>query len=322
VKQQDFAARYAADWDELERYLEQPDARAQDSGDFPRRYRQVCQHLALAKQRRYSTHLIARLNQLALRGHQQLYQHSVRSARERNVWLRFIALDFPRALRANAALIWISLALFGLPGIALGLGCYFNEDLIYSVMDPVEVRHFDAMYEPGRRKIGRERGSDTDLMMFGFYIKHNIGISFQSFAGGILFGVGTVFFMLFNGVMIGATAGHITAQGYLSTFYPFVIGHGAFELTAIVFSGAAGLKLGLALIDPGAHSRSVALRMAGRDAATIMYGVIGMLTIAAFLEAFWSSSATVAVPVKYAVGAALWLAVLSYCIFAGRSRAT
>lgn len=312
MKQQDFAARYEAGWSELEQRLERDDA---IGADFPQRYRAVCQQLALAKQRRYSTHLVARLNQLALRCHHRLYRDS---AGQRNLWLRFFAVDFPRALRANRRLIWLSLALFLVPGIALWIGCYYNPELIYSVMPADQVHHLDAMYQPGIDKFGRDRQTDTDLMMFGFYIKHNIGISFQAFAGGMLFGVGTVFFMVFNGVSIGAVAGHVTALGYLHTFYPFVIGHGAFELTAIVLSGAAGLKLGFALIDPGPYRRVTALRLAGRDAATIIYGVIVMLVIAAFLEAFWSSSAQLPVAVKYAAGAALWLLVLTYCTRAGR----
>jgi len=43
-----------------------------------------------------------------------------------------------------------------------------------------------------------------------------------------------------------------------------------------------------------------------------------MLVIAAFVEAFWSPSAAVPDPVKYAVGGFFWLLVLSYLLFLGR----
>jgi hypothetical protein len=101
--------------------------------------------------------------------------------------------------------------------------------------------------------------------------------------------------------------------------YSFVSGHSALELTGIALAGAAGLKLGVALIAPGTLARKQALVAAGREAAGIMYGVAAMLFAAAFVEAFWSPR-TFAPGVKHAVGAAMWLAVLAYFAYAGRAR--
>ncbi len=115
-------------------------------------------------------------------------------------------------------------------------------------------------------------------------------------------------------------AGHLTQIGYVQTFWPFVIGHGAFELTAITFAGAAGLKLGWALLAPGRLTRGEALRLAARRSVQLIAGVIVLLLLAAFTEAYWSSISHFEPRVKYAVGAVLWLLVGSYFLFAGRSR--
>jgi uncharacterized membrane protein SpoIIM required for sporulation len=178
------------------------------------------------------------------------------------------------------------------------------------------------MYDPDARRIGRfsERDSGDDWMMFGFYIMNNIGISFQTFASGLLFGLGSLFFLLFNGLMIGAVAGHLTRIGYSETFWSFVIGHGAFELTAIALSGAAGLKLGWALLAPGRRLRSEALRRAGAQSVPLVAGVILFLLIAAFIEAFWSSMTYTTPTAKYLVGASLWALVIIYFLFAGRGQ--
>src|SRR5690606_25559730 len=143
--------------------------------------------------------------------------------------------------------IWLATVLFVLPFIAIGLLCYLDPDFIYTVMDWQQVRGMESMYDPAARVLGREREADTDLLMFGHYIQNNIGIAFREFAGGLFVGLFTVFVLIFNGMIIGAVAGHLTQLGYVSTFWPFVIGHGAFELTAIVLAGAAGLKIGMAL---------------------------------------------------------------------------
>ena len=170
------------------------------------------------------------------------------------------------------------------------------------------------MYDPAASKLGREREADTDIFMFGFYIQNNISVAFRSFAGGLLAGVGTLFVLFFNGLYIGSIAGHLTRLDFIDTFYPFVVGHGSFELTAIVFSGAAGLKLGYSILNPGQYSRLNSLRLAGRDAIPMLYGIVLMLIIAAFIEAFWSSSATLPINVKYIVGAICWSFVLLYSI--------
>jgi uncharacterized membrane protein SpoIIM required for sporulation len=156
--------------------------------------------------------------------------------------------------------------------------------------------------------------------MFGYYIMHNIGIAFQTFASGLLFGLGSAFFLFFNGLMVGAVAGHLTHIGYGQTFWSFVVGHGAFELSAIALAGAAGLQLGWALIAPGRLPRSEALRLAARKSVLLICGVMLFLLIAAFIEAYWSSTVGVAPTTKYLVGAALWLLVAVYLLFAGRTR--
>src|SRR5262245_63674060 len=100
------------------------------------------------------------------------------------------------------------------------------------------------MYSPTARSIGRIRSASTDWIMFGFYIRNNIGIAFQCFAGGLFAGVGSIFFLAVNGAFGGAIAGYLIERGLSSTFFSFVATYSAFELTAIVLAGSDGLLLG------------------------------------------------------------------------------
>ncbi len=321
MKQQDFEARYNPDWVMLENWIARSGSRKPSKGfdetlsaeQIVPLYRQLCHHCALARSRGYSPELAERLNRLALKLHHRLYQHHQRLLHQ---IVHFLFLGFPEALRANARLIAVSAAFFLLPGLAMFMGCLTNSELIYTLMSPEEVWHFETIYDPANAILGRERGSDTDLYMFGYYIKNNIGISFQVFAGGLLFGLGSLFYLVYNGLAIGGVAGHIAHLGFDETFFPFVVGHGAFELTAIVFSGAAGLRMGLALIAPGPYRRLIALRLAAKEAVWLIYGTTLMLLLAAFLEAFWSSSSTLSSSVKYAVGAVFWMMVILYSLSA------
>ncbi len=322
----EFERRYAPVWDNLDgliNHLDTPKKHAKPAGleggveQLLPLYRQTCHHLALARDRGYPSYLVVRLNDLVQRTHQTLYRPKTR------IWSQiwgFVTREFPQLVRANARLMALSTVLFLATTVTLGLICYFQPEFAYSVYPPEQVSNFERMYNPDGKVIGRERPADTDFAMFGFYIKNNVGISFQVFAGGILFGIGSMFYILINGVYIGAVAGYLTQLGYGETFWSFVCGHGAFELTAIVLSGGAGMMMGFALLAPGRLSRRQALTAAAKDAVKIIYGVAGMLVIAAFLEAFWSSSRALPNEVKYGVAAMLWLAVFYYLGFQGRVR--
>ena len=137
---------------------------------------------------------------------------------------------------------------------------------------------------------------------------------------GILFGVGTISVLLFNGISIGSIGGHLTALGFTETFWPFVAGHSSFELLAIVICGAAGLRIAKPIIAPGQYSRIDALKIAGRESVILVIGAMFMLTVAAFIEAFWSSSSFLPIPIKLIAGVLLWVAVIYFFVTAGRTR--
>jgi uncharacterized membrane protein SpoIIM required for sporulation len=337
VNQRQFENQYRQSWQQLDEWLASPkgatgggrqDAiRANDLPkvrpalnskalnpdlglEFPERYRALCQQVSLAKQRRYNQELLSYLNDLALRAHHRFYRQA--HIRHQSSWVRFVATAFPLAIyQSRRYVLWASLIFF-LPLLITGLLCYHSETVIYSIMEPENVRHFEAIYSPRADKIGRERASDSDVMMFGFYIRNNIGVAFRTFAGGLIFGVGALLLLAFNSLFIGAIGGHVVKMGGAELFFGFVAGHSSFELMAIVLSGAAGFKLGDALLAPGRLGRVDALRAAAREAVPILYGVGLMLVLAAFIEAFWSSTASIPFWLKATVGLCFWVLVLLY----------
>ncbi|MET0066254.1 MAG: stage II sporulation protein M [Candidatus Thiodiazotropha sp.] len=323
MKQQQFEATYQSVWDEITALMDDLDRKPRQRSlsveqhlRFPALYRQLCSHYALARSRSFSPARVEHLHALVVRGHPLLYRVS---GNWRWRVLQFVFGGFPRALRRQARYFWVALGAFLLPALSSGLACYQSEDLIYSLMSRSMVAQMEENYDPAndRPGVSRERASDTDFMMFGYYIRNNIGIGFRTFALGMLYAVGSLFLLFYNGLVIGGVAGHLSQLGYHDTFWPFVSGHGSFELTAIVICGAAGLMLGHALIAPGQLTRVQALRQRAFDALPLVMGAALMLLVAAFIEAFWSSS-EFPPATKYTVAGLLWTLVIVYLGFSGR----
>jgi len=326
-KQEPFVARHQAEWDALSTWLHRREAdaprrrseRDSDSGvsdaDFPSCYRRVCQHLALAQQRGYSPNVIEPLRALVERGHRQLYRAP--PPRWRAV-VDFVVADFPRLVRKHSGCMALSAALFFVPLLGMIALLQVRPDVAYLVFEPQMLAGMEAMYDPAAEHFGRERQSAGDFAMFGYYVMNNISIGFRTFASGLLFGVGALYVVVFNGVMIGGVAGHLTAVGFGGTFWRFVMTHGAPELIAIVIAGGAGLRIGLSLIAPGRLRRRDALIDAGRDGAKLSLGVFVMLLFAAFVEAFWSSKSGTPDLLRFPVAALLWMGILWWLWRGGR----
>jgi uncharacterized membrane protein SpoIIM required for sporulation len=269
----------------------------------------------LAKTRNYSPQLVDRLNQLALRAHQQLYARRLPLG---HLIHQFLIAGFPRQVRREWRFVFSAIILFWGSALVSYVFTLLFPELIYSIMDPASISSLESAYDPSSGRIGTDRPASTDVQMFGYYIQHNIGIGFRTFASGIFAGIGSCFFLLFNGVMLGSISAHMTLLVYTETFFSFVIGHGSVELTAIVISGAAGIKIGYSLIAPGPSSRQESLRHAALESMPLVYGVIVLLLLAAGIEAFWSSKGVLPSSVKFAVGGIAWAAVLAYFSFAGK----
>lgn len=324
MRQEEFEQRYQKEWGTFEENIaiaeslkrNKVESQSRLSG-FAQHYRQLCYCLALARERQYSPYLVQKLEALVFRGHQIFYRK--RLGIFKRVY-QFILFGFPVAVREQAKFVWLATALFYLPGLIVFAFTLVFPELVYSVVDVETVSRIESMYDPGAERLGRERQSDTDFFMFGYYIRNNIGIAFQSFAGGILATLGTQFYLIYNGIFFGAIDAHIINIGYQETFYSFVAGHSSYELTGIVLSGAAGLQLGWAIIAPGNFSRKQALINAGKRGMSLVYGAIFLLLIAAFVEAFWSSITSIPPMTKYYVGIAGWLLVIGYLTLLGRGR--
>jgi len=334
MKQAEFEKNNALFWSDLEQQLtdmrkpffqklslrnkKSSDVDEEFKANFPENYRRLCHHLSLARSRYYSPSLVERLEQLVFNAHQVFYQH------KSNIlfsMLIYFTSGFAASVRKQRLWILISSIIFFGGFFTMLVTLQYFPDMVYTVMSAEQITQIESMYDPSLNVIGRERDSGTDFQMFGFYIFNNTSIGLKTFASGLLFGIGAIITLLFNGLYIGSVAGYLTYINFGSTFWPFVSGHSALELSAVVLSGAAGLKLGVSIISPGRKSRLKSLSDSAKESLYMMYGVSAMFIVAAFIEAYWSSMANIPEIIKYTVGGANWLLLITYFVFSGRKNA-
>lgn len=283
--------------------------------NLPEQYQLLSHHLAIARSRQYSDSLIQYLESLILKQHQLLYAN--KSNITERAWL-FFRITVPQSFRNQYQYSVIASLLFFLPLIILPLIIFYQNSISDYILSADTMESIKSMYNPDNKSLGRERVDDSDWMMFGYYVYNNTGIGFRTFATGFFIGLGSAFFLLYNGIYIGAVMGYLVSIGYSESFFSFVAGHSAFELTAIMLSGAAGLILGNAILKPGFHSRKHAIKKAAKNALPLITAAMILFFLAAIIEAFWSSRTDFPVFVKYLVGILLWGALFYYFVFSGR----
>lgn len=131
-------------------------------------------------------------------------------------------------------------------------------------------------------------GSEGELSAFAsFLFSNNAGIGLLCFVLGFAAGVPVLLLLFVNGLTLGAmTAIHVTA-GLTTEYWAWLLPHGVTELLAICVCGAAGLRLGGALVFPGRHRRLDELALRGREAAAVAVGTVSMFFVAALIEGFF-----------------------------------
>ena len=308
-----FRADRAADWAALEALLDRADKGSlrrlsdDDLVALPRLYRAAVSSLSVARATSLDADLVAYLEALSARAYFLVY--GVRGglgSRAR----RFALRDLPAAVRTLAAETSVAAALLVL-GTVVGLVLVTRDPGWYGSFVPEGLAHGrnpDATTASLRATLAG--GGDQPLaLLAGFLFTSNARVAIGAFALGFAAGVPTALLMLSTGTMVGAIVALFGGRGLGVELGGWLLIHGTTEIFAVVLAGAAGLRIGRAVIFPGALTRIAAAQAAGRQAATVMIGVAAMLFVAGLLEGFARQLVT-GTGARYAIAAAmlaLWL---------------
>jgi uncharacterized membrane protein SpoIIM required for sporulation len=271
-------------------------------------YRQVASDLASVREDPMSRNFAEYLNQLLGRAHNLIYMG--RRARPRRL-LRFYRRDFPRVFRATLA---YTLAAFALSLLAMVVG------FLASLRDPAFQRFFlgSAMTDSiERREMWTHSILTIKPLASSAIMTNNITVSLMAFAAGITGGLGTIFLMATNGLLLGVISAACWQAGMNLSFWSFVAPHGVLELPSVFIAGGAGLLVARGLLFPGLLSRRDGLVIYGGEGVRLALGIIPLLVVAGVIEGFFSPSALPAFA-KFAFAASAGGLLILYLARAGR----
>lgn len=290
----EFIASQRTSWEELEKLLTRINAHGIKSLEesellkLGSLYRMASTDLSRARAAEPFGDVTFFLNRLVANTHAVIYTGR---SKPFHSFLTFLKEEFPSLVRKHSRIVLLSALMFLLP-VMLGYYWMLSEPRSMYLLFPQIASLTEEMAsqienEPGLLASGQIT-PETMPLFSSWIIVNNVRIAISAFAFGITFGLGTIYMLIMNGVMLGGVSYLFFSRpaDYVIYFLAGVFPHAVLELTAIVLSGTAGFLIAGALIMPGNLRRVDALRIRGRDAVRIMYGVIIMLIIAGLIEGF------------------------------------
>lgn len=311
-----FIDKHKTAWQRLEELLTLLDRSSlrrlhrEEVRELGRIYRRTASDLAIARAESRDPRLINYLNSLVIRAHGRIYRADPQGGSRLK---QFFTQDFPRTFRETWKYTVVSFAVFAVFSAIGFVGTYYDSEFSELVGVPPAFRE---LYIETKTHWWDDLNNANQVGASKIFT-NNIQVTIYTFAFGVMFGIGTLFYLAFNGLMIASVLALTFRAQFGGDLLTFMAAHGVIELSCIFIAGGAGLLIGSALLIPGDLSRGDALRSRGKQAIYLMMGIAPLLVLAGIIEGF-ISPAPIDPRIKYTVAGVTGLALYSYLLFAGR----
>lgn len=272
-------------------------------------YRQAAADLSTLREDPSGKSYARSLNLLLSRAHNTIY-----SGQKSSAWgiVHFYRTTWPPIFRRNLKLVSAACLLFALGGVAGLLLSTTRPDFMRLFLGPRMIETIE------KHKMWTDSVVAIKPLASSAIMTNNMSVTFLTFAYGITAGIGTVYMMVFNGVMMGVVATACWFGGMSLPLWSFVAPHGVLELPAIFIAGGAGLRIAQGMLFPGMLPRRDSLARAGGEAVRLLLGVIPILIVAGTIEGFISPSPAIPWQWKFALSGAIGVIFFSYLFFCAR----
>jgi uncharacterized membrane protein SpoIIM required for sporulation len=272
-------------------------------------YQRVSSHLSHARVAYADPALTARLTRLVSQANGVIYASRSRTMR---AVADFFAWRFPAAVWQSGRFVAISAALLLVPALAVGAWIATSDEALEaSAPDAVREAYLEEDFE--------DYYSSEPATQFATEVTvNNIQVAITAFATGVLLCLPAALLLAFNGANVGFAGGLFADAGELGRFFGLILPHGLLELTAVVVAGAAGLRLGWAVIAPGDRTRGQAVGIEARRSGVIALGLVLAFAVAGLIEGFITGRG-VPTGLRVGIGVAAEVAFVTWVVVQGRA---
>jgi uncharacterized membrane protein SpoIIM required for sporulation len=242
---------------------------------------QVTDDLSYARTHFPESRTAGYLNALAGRVHLEIYRNK---REERSRIITFWTTELPALMYRVRRPLLNAFIIFLIAGVIGAVSAANDETFVRLILGDAYVNMTLQNIEEGK-PLGVYENM-TEMNMFLAITFNNIRVSFFVFVAGLLFSVGTGYFLFSNGLMVGAFLMLFSQKNLLGHSLAVIFLHGTVELSSIVIAGAAGFVLGNSFLFPGTYSRLASFRMGALKGTKIVVGLIPFFVLAGFIESF------------------------------------
>jgi uncharacterized membrane protein SpoIIM required for sporulation len=249
--------------------------------ELAKRFIDITNDLAYAKTFYPKSRTTAYLNGIASLLHQAIYKNK---KEEGGRFLRFWKFELPLLFfKYRRQLLYSFIFFFVFCSIG-ALSAKYDDRFVRLILGDAYVNMTNENIAKGDPfGVYKQTG---EFQMFFQIATNNIWVSFVMIISGVLFSVGPVFYLLRNGIMVGAFEYYFFSKGLGAQSILVIWIHGTLEILTIVVAGGAGLVLGHGLLFPKTYNRLVAFKNSAKDATKIALGIVPILLLAAFFEGY------------------------------------
>src|ERR1700677_614884 len=273
-------------------------------------YRQTASDLGTVREDVSSRQLTFYLNQLLGRSHNLIYMgHKPKVS----AIVRFYRDTYPQLFRETLPQTLLAAALVLVTMIAAWMLTLRDPSFAYRLLGPAMIETIEQHHMWTDSIVTIKPLASSGIMT------NNLSVAFSMFALGITGGLGTIWMLAVNGLLLGVIGAATARAGMALQLWSFVAPHGVLELPAIFIAGGAGLEIAPGLVFPGLVPCRASLEVSRGAATRLLLVTVAMLIVADVIEGFFSPSA-VPIAIKFSLAAVLFAALMTYLFFMARTR--
>jgi uncharacterized membrane protein SpoIIM required for sporulation len=278
MKEREFVRQNKEKWAEFEALFE---SKAKSPRRLSELFVQITDDLAYARTFYGSRSVRVYLNQVSQRVFRKVYRpRKLHIKNLKAFWMEELPMAFYQSR-------WNLLIAFAVFALAIFIGVFsstqdstfakliLGEGYVQMTEDYIEKGDPMAVYKDSR-----------PTKMFVRIALNNLRIDVLIFVAGLLFGIGSLYVILINGIMVGCFQYFFIERGLFAESALTIWQHGTLEMLAMVLAGAAGLSMGRGLAFPGTYTRLQSLRLSASTGIKMMLPAMLMTFVAAFIESW------------------------------------